>query len=295
MIQGPFSGVFPILVTPFDESSRVDEESLKSLVEFAIDAGANGLGIALHSEVYKLSESERSSITKTVVDQTRGRVPLVVNTGAESTELALLYSRMAEQNGASALMLCPPALAIGSVEAIGQFYRTIAETINLPLFVQDTPQSPISPSLVLELAGQCETIRYLKAERPPTPTRIAEAVACADGKVDVFGGAAGDYFVEELLRGSKGTMPGCGQTETFVEIWNLYRRGRIEDARSVFFAKVLPVNRFRGMSSAPFHRLDKEILKERRIIESSKVRTPTIELDETILIELKELVEELYN
>ena len=39
-------GVFPILVTPFDESDRVDEDSLRSVVDYTIDAGVHGLGIA---------------------------------------------------------------------------------------------------------------------------------------------------------------------------------------------------------------------------------------------------------
>ena len=43
-------GVFPILVTPFDDQERVDEDSLRSLVDFTIGAGVHGLGIALGSE-----------------------------------------------------------------------------------------------------------------------------------------------------------------------------------------------------------------------------------------------------
>lgn len=89
------SGVFPILVTPFDEQSRPDEESLRRLVEFNIAAGVHGLGLALGSEVYKLSEAERATVTRIIVDQTRGRVPVVINTGAAATDLAVLYSRTA--------------------------------------------------------------------------------------------------------------------------------------------------------------------------------------------------------
>ena len=77
-------GVFPILVTPFDDDERVDEDSLRSVVEFNISAGVHGLGIALGSEILKLTEPERSQVVSIVVDQTRGRVPIVVNTGAQA-------------------------------------------------------------------------------------------------------------------------------------------------------------------------------------------------------------------
>ena len=45
-------GVYPILVTPFDEQERVDVDSLQNLVEFQLAAGVHGLGVALGSEVF---------------------------------------------------------------------------------------------------------------------------------------------------------------------------------------------------------------------------------------------------
>ena len=74
-------GVFPILVTPFDEGSQIDEESLRRLIEFNLSAGVHGLGVALGSEVFKLTEAERAAVTRIVVDQVAGRVPVVINTG----------------------------------------------------------------------------------------------------------------------------------------------------------------------------------------------------------------------
>ena len=55
-------GVVPILVTPFHDDGAIDETSLRNEVDFAIDAGVHGLGIALGSEVYKLTEAERDQV-----------------------------------------------------------------------------------------------------------------------------------------------------------------------------------------------------------------------------------------
>ena len=52
-------GVIPILVTPFTPDGTIDVEILRSVVEFNLNAGVHGLGIALASEVFKLSEAER--------------------------------------------------------------------------------------------------------------------------------------------------------------------------------------------------------------------------------------------
>ena len=74
-------GIFPILVTPFDERERVDEDGLRAVVEFNLSAGVHGLGIALASEIGKLTEAERERVIEVVVEQVRGRVPVVVNSG----------------------------------------------------------------------------------------------------------------------------------------------------------------------------------------------------------------------
>ena len=96
MALPPLHGVVPILVTPFDERGRVDAESLRHLVDFTVGAGVHGLGIALGSEVFKLTEAERGQVIAAVIDQARGRVPVVVNTGALATDLAVWYSQQAE-------------------------------------------------------------------------------------------------------------------------------------------------------------------------------------------------------
>ncbi len=57
------------LIIPADENSWIDEESLRNLVEFNLEAGAQELGVALASEVFKLSGAEHDQVTWVVVDQ----------------------------------------------------------------------------------------------------------------------------------------------------------------------------------------------------------------------------------
>ena len=59
-------GVFPSLVTPSDEESWIDEESLRGLVELNLQADVHRLGVAPGSEVFKLSEAERKQVTRIV-------------------------------------------------------------------------------------------------------------------------------------------------------------------------------------------------------------------------------------
>src|SRR5919206_3643080 len=116
MADTVMQGIFPILLTPFDDQDRIDEDSLRSEVDFTLANGVHGLGLALGSEFLKLTEEERQRVTRIVVDQVRGRVPVVVNTGAQANLVAALYSRQAEELGAAAVMCMPPSMGVSSTE-----------------------------------------------------------------------------------------------------------------------------------------------------------------------------------
>ncbi len=287
-------GVFPILVTPFDERSRVDEESLRRLVELNISAGVHGLGVALGSEIFKLSEAERGQVTRIVVEQVAGRVPVVINTGAPGTELAVHYSRMAEQDGADALMVIPPSFMPAGPAEVRAYYRAISDAAGIPIFLQDTPAAPISPALARQIAEECEWVRYIKVETVPIATKVADAVAQAGDRLAVFGGAGGDYFIEELRRGSVGTMPFCSQPEAFVAVWNAYQRGDERTARELFNRVIAPLNRITGQGAGIFYYVHKELLRRRGVIRTATVRAPAPPVDELTRRELEQLIAELY-
>ena len=294
MTSNLMQGVFPILVTPFDEKSRIDEDSLRSLVEFNLSAGVHGLGIALGSEIFKLSEAEREQVTRIVVEQVNGRVPVVVNSGASGTQLAVHYSQAAEANGANALMLMPPTfMPIGPQEMV-EYYQSVSNAVNIPIFIQDTSAAPVPGRLALQIAETCSNVGYIKVESMPITSKVADAVTTAGDKLVVFGGASGNYFVEEMRRGSRGTMPFPSQPEAFVEVWKLFHQGGEQAALEVFTQRILPVNRLVEQSTGIFYTVHKEILRRRGVITSSKVRHPAPPLDEQTLMELHKLIERLY-
>ncbi len=288
-------GVFPILVTPFDENARIDEESLRRLVEFNIQSGVHGLGIALGSEVFKLSEAEREHMTRIVVDQVRGRVPVVVNTGAAGTDLAVLYSQRAEQCGADALMIMPPNFMPAGPDEVLDYFRAISDAVSIPIFIQDTASAPVSAGLARQIAESCPQVRYIKVESLPVAAKVVDMVTKAGDMLVVFGGAGGGYFIEEMRRGSMGTMPFCTQPEAFVEVWNLFQRGDERAARAVFDRTIAPVNRIAAQGVGLFYSVHKEILRQRGVIRTAKVRSPAPAIDALTQRELQQVIDELYH
>jgi len=295
MADSVMRGVFPILITPFDAQDRVDVDSLQSLVTFLLGTGVHGIGVALGSEVLRLTEAERALVTRTVAECVGGRVPVVINTSGAGTWQALHYSRMAKDNGADALMLTAPSFMQPGADGVRGYFRAVAEGVGLPVFIQDVNGQHVPANVALEIAEESAWVQYIKVESSPITLKVAEAVATAGDKLTVFGGGGGSYFIEELRRGSQGTMPGCSTPAAFVRVWDLVQDGNEAAAQKVFYEGILPVNRLCAQGWGAFFHVHKQILCRRGIIQSAKVRDPAAPLDAMTERELTALVDQLFS
>lgn len=288
----PLHGVVPILVTPFDEQGRLDIESLRRLVAFNIDAGVHGLGIALGSEVYKLADDERELVVATVVDEARGRVPIVMNTGALATTIAVRYSQAAEAAGVGAVMCTSPGPGIPVAE-VRRYFRAISDAVRIPVMIQDTATNHVPAALLRVISEEAEQVRYAKVESSPPARRVYDAVQACGERVGIFGGAGGGAFVQELRRGSVGTMPWPSTPRPFVEVWDHWQTGDREAAQRVFDTQLVPIGRLDAPGLSGGHVLHKELLRRQGIIASAHVRHPTDDLDPITWEELAEVCDRL--
>lgn len=285
-------GIYPILLTPFDDEGRIDEEDLLAEVDFNLNAGVHGLGLALGSEFLKLTEGERQHVTKLVVDHVRGRVPVVVNTGAQSNVVAALYSKQAQDLGAGAVMCMPPSMGVSGSE-MRSYFKAISDAVTIPVFIQDTTYVTVPAGVIRQIAEESEHVRYAKIESAPNPLRVEECVQQAGKLVTVFGGSAGTYFLEELRRGSVGTMPWPSTPEVFVKIWDQWQAGDKAGALDTFERALQPILRVSSTGLRMGHAINKEILKRRGIFKTAHVRAPSDPLDDLAQQELMETLERL--
>ncbi len=285
MSQQPMRGMFPVLVTPFDEQDRVDEDSLRSVVEYNISAGVHGVVIAFATEIMKLTDTERLCVTQVVIEQARGRVPVVVNTGAVSTYATVQYSQQTEDLGATAVMCTPPAADV-PVDEKKAYFKAISDAVGIPIFVQEAGTA-LGGSLLRQIAEESERVRYAKVENAPPAQKVYEAVQHGADLVTVFGGASGSYLIEELRRGSQGTMPWPSRPHAFVEVWDHWQSSDETTAREVWEREIAPILRVGGL-------VHKEILYREGVIKSPRWRSPgSAPLDDMAQRELDEICERL--
>jgi 4-hydroxy-tetrahydrodipicolinate synthase len=251
----------------------------------------HGVGLALGSEILKLTEPERTPLISVVVDQIRGQIPVVVNTGAQASVTAALYSRQAQDLGASAVMCLPPSPV--SAEETRAYFKVISDAVDVPVFIQDTQTNPVPAGLIRQIADATQHVRYAKVESPPQPLQVQAAVAASGDLVTVFGGAGGTYLLSELRRGAVGTMPWPSQPHAFVRIWDLWQAGDERGAREIHERDIVPLALLSSAGLRLGHTIHKEILRRRGVFTSSRVRAPSDLLDEQTQRELDELCERL--
>jgi len=270
------NGVFPIIQTPFDRKGRIITEMLQKQVEWLIECGVDGVGIAMGSEIYKFIDDERDNVLKSVVEQVRGRVKVVMNTGAEGTEAAIYYSTRAEKFGADALMVRPPALFIPSQIDCENYFKKIAQSVSIPIFMQDQIPTPVAPALAAACAKSHKNLRYIKVESQPTVPRMSQTHKAAEGTgLIVFGGAGGTFVLEEFRRGSVGTMPHSTFADFFVRIWRFWKRGDIGAAETEF-NRFLPILNIMLQGPGLTEWIAKFIMAKRGILDmnAAEVRHP---------------------
>ena len=283
MVNREMRGIFPIISMPFDADGRIVFADLERQVEWLIEQGVHGLGIAMASEVFKLTESERDEVLKSVIATASGRVPVVMNTGGEGTDITVRYSQRAEELGADALMIRPTSYIPTTASEHVEYFTTVAESVGIPIFMQDQSTAPVPPGMAIECSKRNERLCYIKVETPPTIPRLEEMnrLKGDDDRLIVFGGMGGAFFLEELARGSVGSMPGATMPDAFVKVWSLWNAG---DKNAAFreFDKYASVIRVLAQGQGLANWIYKHILFRRGVFakDSTYARRPSLKPDD---------------
>lgn len=133
-----FSGIFTALITPF-KNEKLDEEGLFHLVERQRNAGVSGVVLlGTTGETPTLTCSEKASAISIAKDSI-GKVPLIVGTGAYSTEITIENTKIAEKQGADAIIVVTPFYNKPTQEGLYEHYRHVALSTSLPVIVYNIP------------------------------------------------------------------------------------------------------------------------------------------------------------
>jgi 4-hydroxy-tetrahydrodipicolinate synthase len=263
-------GIFSIPVTPFDEDTEIDLDSLRSELDFSVGAGAAGIvHPVMASEFFTLADEERLQMMPVVTRQVAGRIPVVIGVAATSVQGARRFARAAREVGADAVIAMPPYVTKFSQDDVLRYYEAISREAQLPIFVQNAGVAAMNPATLLQLLREVEHIHYVKEEVAPAHHNISRLVESREPELwGVFGGGGCQNLIDELRRGAAGNMPAAQYTDVHSRIFALWEQGQQAEARDLHMRMMPAMQRERlaGVASA------KQVLVRRGIIKCARTR-----------------------
>lgn len=152
MLQGSLVAI----VTPMHEDGVLDLSALRSLIDFHINQGTDGIVVVgTTGESPTVDFEEHCLLISTTIEHVAGRVPVIAGTGANSTREALDLTKQAQRLGADACLLVTPYYNKPTQEGLYQHYRTLAESVDIPQILYNVPGRTgcdISNDTILRLA-----------------------------------------------------------------------------------------------------------------------------------------------
>ena len=291
-------GVLPVLQTPFTADGQIDSDALQREIDWAFEVGADGVVVAMVSEILRLGDQGRRELATFVSQAARGRGFTVISVGAESTAEAVKFARHAEGLGASAVMAIPPvATSLGNA-ATRDYFAAIASSISIPLVVQDASGyvgAAIDLSVYLDMLEQFGPDRiFFKPEARPLGPNLSRLRDVTSGQARIFEGSGGINLVDCYRRGIVGTMPGTDLLDGIVALWKALA-ARDEDR---IYQLSLPITALVALQVQGgldgYLAIEKYLLKKRGLFSNTAQRQPVgWQLDPETQVEVDRLFERL--
>lgn len=239
------AGVIPAVLLPFREDLSIDEASYRAhLRDVAAVEGVSAITTNAHaSEVASCSFEEQRRVLAITMDEIGARLPIVSGVYADGSLEAARIARMAEEGGASALLVFPPGITTFGQrpEMALEHFRRIADATDLPLIVFQYPPAggqgyPLAT--LVRIVEAVPTVRAIKdwCASPQLHERQIRVLQSRTPPVNVLTTHSA-WLLSSLVLGCKGLLSGSGsviaelQTRLFaaVQANDLKKAGEIHD------------------------------------------------------------------
>jgi 4-hydroxy-tetrahydrodipicolinate synthase len=201
-----FHGSMVAIITPMRADGALDFEALARLVEFQIENGTQAIiAVGTTGESATLDFEEHVQVVRRVVEQVKGRIPVIAGAGANSTSEALHLTQQSRDAGADACLLVTPYYNKPTQEGLYRHYMLIADRVAIPQILYNVPgrtACDLKPETVERLADHPNIVGIKEAS---TFERIRELVRRCGNRLNVYSGDDG-IAAEAILSGAQGVI-----------------------------------------------------------------------------------------
>ena len=247
-------GIWSPMPTPLAEDGSVDRARIRTLVEFLIEGGIDGLfPLGTSGEFALLTHAERKEVIETVVDSANGRVPVFAGVSDPSTANVIRLSAEARDAGVDGVVATPPYYFMTTEEALFEHFKLVAEKVDpLPLMLYNIPEWThvfVPPSVVRSLAdgGYIVGMKYTEYNF----LNLLRFIRDVGDKIAVFTGSDAMTY-SNLEFGGSGAIIGVANVVPRMasRLFDDYRAGDLESAKRLQL-KLLPLIEAIGVGKFP--------------------------------------------
>ena len=233
----------PIL-TPFTPDEKVDFDSLRRLVDYLIDNGVHGIWAAgTTGEFSALHDDQRIACIEAIVDQVAGRVPIIANVSATSTELAVKLGLALKGAAVDGIAATPPYYYPCAQDELMDHFRYIKDRVGLPLWVYNIPitvKTAVEPTTTFKLAEE-GTVAGIKDSSGTGELHAQLVMLCQQKGIDPYRFLGATFRISSARAvGAHGVIPNIANLVPAIAsaAWEAGEAGDVEKARA-FDAKLV--------------------------------------------------------
>lgn len=230
-----FKGIYPALLTPFDNNNKINEKVLRDLVKYNLKKGVAGFYVGgSTAEAFLLSFDERKAVYDIVADEAKGKCKLIAHVGCISTDQAIELAQYAQNAGYEMVSAVAPFYYKFGFAEIKKYYFDIAGSVNLPMLIYNFPNFSGVNLSVDNISEFLSDDRFCGVKHTSNDYFALEQFKAAFPDKLVYNG-----FDEMFLAGlSMKADGGIGSTynfmaEKFIEINKLFDENKIAEAQAV--------------------------------------------------------------
>ena len=237
MANNIFKGLGIALITPFTADGQVDYDSLKRIINYQIDNGADFFCIlATTGETPCLTKAEKQQIKQTIVDTVAGRTPILMGYGGNNTAAVIEEIKTSDWSGIDGLLSVCPYYNKPSQEGLYQHFKAIAAATTLPVVLYNVPGRTginLKAETTVRLATDCANIVAIK-EASGSLEQIDDIIKNKPADFDVISGDDALTF-PMIACGAVGVISVIGNAlpKEFSRMIRLEFNGEYEPARKI--------------------------------------------------------------
>jgi len=186
-----FRGSFTALVTPFQKDGSLDEKAFRSLVEWQIAEGTNGLvPVGTTGESPTLTHEEHREVIRICVEVATGRVPVIAGAGSNNTAEAISLVQYAEKAGADAALVVTPYYNKPTQRGLYAHFAAIAKATSLPIIIYNIPPRSVidmTPETMGRLVNDFKNIAGVKDATGKIERVSEQRITCGKDFIQLSG------------------------------------------------------------------------------------------------------------